>query len=865
MGANNGADHGNTVRLPRRNAECAARTWLNRSVTAILRSSTMSASPTPPESQPDHAKLVEQIAHEEARLWEIDAARAEQQARIERLRAQVNELAETKPLRLELPALDGAKSPATAVAKVALFRSLFRGRGDVYPRLWVSSRSGKKGYSPVCGNDRVQGVCEKPRVKCGRCPNQAFLPVTDQVILDHLQGKHVVGVYPLLEDDTCWFLAVDFDKEAWRDDVAAFVSTCEESGVQASVERSRSGNGAHVWFFFESLVPATLARKLGSSLLTRTMERRHQLGMASYDRLFPNQDTLPRGGFGNLIALPLQRGPRDLNNTVFLDDTFEPYKDQWAFLASVRRLGREEIERLVAEAARKGRILGVHLPASTEDAAIENKGADAPWQRPQPHSRNPSEAIEGVPPEIRAVLAQRLFIEKEGLPSALLHRIGLLASFQNPEFYKKQSLRLSTALTPRVISCVEDLPKHLAVPRGCRDEVDQLLRRCKSRLAVTDEREGGAPIDVVFRGDLTPLQNEAVEAVLSHEIGVVVAPPGFGKTVLGASLIAKRARSVLVLVHRKPLLDQWVAQLASLLEMEPKNIGHIGGGKRSVTGEIDVAMIQSLGSGGEVDELVSKYGHVVVDECHHVPAVSFERVLAAVRARYLLGLTATPDRRDGHHPILAMQLGPVRFEVSARGEATACPFARRLIVRETGFRWQPVETPASIQEIYRALATDPNRNQLLIDDVISAVDAGRSPIVLTERKDHLHLLADELKRAVRHVVVLRGGMGTKARRKVEAELASIPPTEERLLLATGRYIGEGFDDRRLDTLFLAMPISWKGTLVQYAGRLHRLHSGKTEVRIYDYVDREVPMLARMFERRLRGYRALGYSAQGDQR
>ncbi len=808
--------------------------------------------------------LAAALAQEEATLRALNANRQEQQSKVERLRTQLRAIEAGRVLRMELPVLDSSHVLDSPAEKLALFRSLFRGRADLYPRLWANSRTGKKGYSPACGNEWVRGICEKPHVKCGECPNQAFLPVTDQVILDHLRGKHVVGVYPLLEDDTCWFLAVDFDKEAWRDDVAAFVSTCAETQVPASVERSRSGNGAHVWFFFESPVPASLARKLGTSLLTRTMERRHQLGMASYDRLFPNQDMLPRGGFGNLIALPLQRGPRHENNTVFLDQAFEPYTDQWAFLASVRRLGRREIERVVDEAQRKGQVLGVSLPTSTEEAEADGTVPAASWRRRRARSEEAEVQIEGVPAEVRAVLAQRLFVEKYGLPSALLNRIQRLASFQNPEFYKRQNLRLSTALTPRVISCAEESPKHIALPRGCRDDLEELLRCSKSRLSVTDEREEGTTIDVTFSGNLMSLQEKAAKAVLEHEAGVIVAPPGFGKTVLGAYLIAKRARNTLVLVHRRPLLDQWVAQISLFLGLEPGEVGRIGGGKRSITGKIDVAMVQSLVAGGDVSDMVSHYGHVVVDECHHVPAVSFERILSQVKARFLVGLTATPARRDGHHPILEMQFGPVRFEIGSRSEASACAFQRRLIVRETGFRWPHSEQPGSIQEIYHAIARDAERNRLLIDDVISAVDAGRSPIVLTERTDHLLFLAEEIKRAVQHVVVLRGGRGRKEKDEVSAQLAAIPPDAERLLLATGRYIGEGFDDPRLDTLFLAMPISWKGTLVQYAGRLHRVHSGKTEVRIYDYVDREMPMLARMFERRLRGYRALGYTTRVDQ-
>jgi superfamily II DNA or RNA helicase len=459
---------------------------------------------------------------------------------------------------------------------------------------------------------------------------------------------------------------------------------------------------------------------------------------------------------------------------------------------------------------------------------------------------------------VRAVLAQRLFVEKANLPSPLLNEIKRLAAFQNPEFYKKQSLRFSTAMTPRVIACAEELAQHVALPRGCVDDLKELLQAHGVELQVEDRRQEGEALQVELKGELTAVQQQAAQALLQHDIGVFVAPPGVGKTVLGTYLVAKRASSTLVLVHRQPLLDQWVAQLSMFLGVKEKEIGQIGGGKRKPNGRLDVAMIQSLVRQGRVEDLVETYGHVIVDECHHVPAVSFERVLSEVKARYVLGLTATPHRRDGHHPILEMQLGPVRFAVDPRSQAARRPFDHRLIVRETLFRLEGGGAEAGIQGIYAALAADEGRNRLILDDVLHALEEGRSPILLTERRDHLEYFAEQLRGFVRHLIVLQGGMTAKERRELGARLAAVPDGEERLVLATGRYIGEGFDDPRLDTLILAVPVSWKGTLVQYTGRLHRLHPRKSEVRIFDYVDREVPVLARMFERRLRTYRAIGY-------
>jgi len=793
------------------------------------------------------------IACEEALLADLSHKRDESQKRLAALKSELSAMESIPACPSATEIQSGTDIPMTSAEKVALFRQLFRGREDVFPKLWISSKTGRKGYSPACNNEWVRGVCEKPRVKCSDCPNQAFLPLNDQIVLDHLQGRHTIGVYPLLKDETCWFLAADFDKESWLEDVAAFVDTCHNLGITAAVERSRSGNGAHVWFFFSSPVSAVSARRVGCYLISETMARRHQLTMSSYDRLFPNQDTLPRGGFGNLIALPLQYEPRQAANSVFLDEEFRPHSDQWACLASLSRVAPSTVESIAREAARQGKIVGVRFSSANEDG-IDNP----PWERPPSGQPEKMQISEQVPAEVHAVLAQRLFIDKTDLPSPLLNQIKRLAAFQNPEFYKKQSMRLSTALTPRVISCAEEFSGHIALPRGCRDELTTLLEHYCSTLTIDDQRHPGEPLDVRFDGKLTATQEKAADTLRKHDIGVFVAPPGVGKTVIGTWMIADRQCNTLVLVHRQPLLDQWVAQLALFLGLDNKDIGCIGGGKYKPNGRIDVAMIQSLVRKDKVNDLVANYGHVIVDECHHLPAVSFERVLTEVRARFITGLTATPQRRDGHHPIIEMQLGPVRFTVNARNHAEHRPYHHNLLIRETGLAFDD-NNDLRIHEIYRRLATNEQRNNLIFNDVLQTLEEGRSPILLTERKEHLEYFADRLRKFTRNLIVLQGGRSAKKRRDDLHRLAAIPDTEERLIIATGRYIGEGFDDARLDTLFLALPVSWKGTLIQYAGRLHRLHPDKTEVRIYDYVDRDVPMLTRMFERRLRGYRAIGYS------
>jgi superfamily II DNA or RNA helicase len=807
-------------------------------------------------------ELLREIDLEEVRLAALQAELEEGTGRLAALRER---LAAERPAQdLIPPPLTPvvATAPMTNAAKVALFRSLFRGRDDVFPRRWENARTGRSGYSPACDNEWEYGLCEKKkgpatgrRATCGECPNQAFIAVSDEEIAKHLRGDQVMGVYPLLPDETCWFLAADFDKQTWQEDIRAFGETCVTHGAPAAIERSRSGNGVHAWLFFASPVPVAAARKLGCFLITETMARRHQLSMESYDRLFPNQDTMPKGGFGNLIALPLQRQARDAGNTVFVDAAFKPWPDQWAFLAGVKRIDANFVGALANEASRRGQVIGVRM------SDMQGEDDRTPWNRLPSGRPRKVVTTEPLPRVVKAILSQRLFIEKAGLQSALLNQLMRLAAFQNPEFYKKQSMRLSTALTPRVISCAEDLPEHTALPRGCLPEAGALLREDGVTLEVEDKREDGTLVNFMFQGVLTPLQEQAVNALLAQDMGVFVAPPGVGKTVVGAYLVAARGRNTLILVHRKPLLDQWVGQLAMFLGIEPKDIGQIGAGKSKPNGRLDVAMVQSLVRKDLVADLVAGYGQVILDEAHHCPAVSFERVLTEVKAKYVVGLTATPQRRDGHQPILHMQLGPVRFSVDARSQSAHRPFDHKLVVRETGFQPTGLREGAGIQELYAALAADQERNDLIFDDVVRTLEQERSPILLTERRDHLEHFAERLRHFTRHLVVLHGGMKARERRELIARLAAIPDGEERMLIATGRYIGEGFDDARLDTLFLALPVSWKGTLIQYTGRLHRLHPDKAEVRIFDYVDSAVPMLMRMFEKRLRGYGAIGYTRE----
>lgn len=798
-----------------------------------------------------------------------EVSRGQEAARIrERLARLATERAELTARLGELesrrPTVRDGKRPAGPVTKrstpsekIALFRALFCGREDVFPRRWENARTGRSGYAPACANEWKPRVCGKPKVKCGACPNQAFLRVSDEVIEAHLRGRHTIGVYPIRLDDSCRFLAADFDRKTWRRDAEAFLEACRSKRIPAALERSRSGNGGHVWIFFDDPVPASLARRLGAHLLTEAMECHPDIGFGSYDRFFPSQDTLPMGGFGNLIALPLQGGPRSYGNSVFLGDSFEPHSDQWAFLSSLRRLSTPEATAIVEEASRQGRVIGLRLPLEERD--------EEPWTAP-PSRRLPLPEVSGTLPErIEVVLGDQVYIPRAGLPSGLVNRLIRIAAFQNPEYYSAQAMRRSTFGIPRIVACAELLSHHIALPRGCLEAMESLLEDLGMRVDVEDVRNSGHPTDTVFLGKLTPEQNAAADALLRHDTGVLAAATGFGKTVVAASVIASRGTNTLVLVHRLQLMDQWIAQLAAFLDLPASSIGQIGGGKRKPGGLVDVGVIQSLVRKREVDDIVADYGQLVVDECHHLPAVSFEAVARRAKARYVLGLSATVTRRDGHHPIIFMQCGAARYRATSKAQALRRPFEHRAILRPTSFRLSAdldSERPP-IQQVYAALATDSARNTLILDDVRTALEAGRSPILLTERREHARHLAERLARHARNVLVLRGGMGTRERRALTQRLEEIPEAEERVLVATGRYIGEGFDDARLDTLFLTMPFSWRGTLAQYVGRLHRLHPEKREVRVYDYVDDRVPVLRRMSEKRVRGYRTLGYSVDAN--
>ncbi len=721
--------------------------------------------------------------------------------------------------------------------KVGLFTRLFRGRDDIHAVRW-QNKQGRSGYSVGCANEWQQGLCNKPKIKCGECCNRAFLPLNEQAIYDHLSGKSTIGLYPLSLDDQCWLLAVDFDKSDWQQAVTAFRQACCAWGICCAIERSRSGDGAHVWIFFDQAITAKDARRFGFALLDKAMEHHAGLSFDSYDRLFPSQDSLPTGGFGNLIALPLQRSPRGSGNSVFIDEGFVVYPDQWVFLSSIQKTSVKQVNDCLA----------------LSDSVNADLGEDSkPWERSLPVDKD---IIDGCPEVIEIVLANRIYFPVDNFPQALLARLKRMASFSNPVFFKTQALRFSTHGIPRFICLAHIEQGYLSLPRGCFDDAVALLEQQNIRVSFDDKRRAGQKLrGLKFTGVLRKDQKKAVSEISRHDVGVLQAPPAFGKTVVAIGLIHKRKVNTLILVHSRALLDQWKERL--MLFLTGADIGIIGGGKRKASGQVDIATYQSLinRKDNSVDELLFQYGQIIIDECHHISAPNYEMLLGEVHAKYVVGVTATPERQDGHQPIIFMQAGPIRHIAKSSGQQK---FEQRVITRAL-CHTPPLELTQSdtrlhIADVYRWLMNHKIRNQQIVDDIVSAVIDQRNPIVLTERRDHALLLGDLLGKKEVDFEILRGGMKVRER---EAVMAALESTQ--VLIATGKYIGEGFDLPKLDTLFLALPISWKGSLAQYAGRIHRRVAGKEKVIIYDYVDYSLPMLQRMFQRRQKGYDALGYA------
>ncbi len=740
-----------------------------------------------------------------------------------------------------------SSTPKTPEKKAELFHRLFAVRTSVYPKLWVNTKSNQKGYSPACSNEWVRGICEKPRIKCSECTKQKFPPLDLHAVMSHLRGEQTIGTYAIREDDTCIFLAADFDGPGWSTDAIAYKEAALSLGIEVHLERSRSGNGAHGWIFFGEPISASKARRLGTLIVSKTIALHPGLKLSTYDRFFPNQDTLPKGGFGNLIALPLQKIPRGNKNTVFIDSALEPFPDQWEYLAKAKRHRLAEIESVlksfIPEKVGSKEDDNVEFALSCDEKALD---------------LIPAAVTKGAFKETaRFELGNHVQINTLEMPAALVAALKRLATFPNPEFYHKQNLRFPTYQIPRFIFCGETHPEKLHLPRGVLNEAIRIIKKAGGKVALSDKRPSFPSTTFAFHGTLTVSQIEAVSAMQETEWGVLSATPGSGKTVMGCNLIAERQVRTLILAHRRPLIEQWRERIMEFLKLGKKEIGVLSSGKPMESYPVVLGMIQSLVKNPDAEAILSQYGQLIIDECHHVPAASFESVLKLCRARYILGLTATPKRKDGLERILFMQCGPIRHEI--KGEEHS--MEKRVILSPTPFRMiHPSDRPP-IHLLWEAMIQDSNRNRMIVSDIIAAVRERRFCLVLSDRKDHLSTLQRLITESGSDIPLFHfeSVQGKKSRLALMLQLEEHCQKQSPfILLSTSTLIGEGFDLPRLDTLFLTMPLSFKGRLIQYAGRLHRSAPGKTNVIIYDYHEPGNGLSAHMLKSRLKAYRQLGY-------
>ncbi|MBV9444647.1 MAG: DEAD/DEAH box helicase family protein [Streptosporangiaceae bacterium] len=787
------------------------------------------------EHSAEIAELRKEIAALRARLDKLTSA-SEDTVASQPLHATVQQRPAVRaPQQMALPRpVYGAPLPpvdqgSTLQEKLSLYRTLFAGRSDVYAYRWENVAEGTKGWAPK----RRPGTTRE---------NPEYLPFTDDVISAHLTKDNpaAYGLYVMLADSTCRLLVCDFDRGTWRLDATAYAEAAAWAGVPAAIEISRSGEGAHVWTFFDEPVAAVDARAMGAALLHEAMAIRGEMGMDSYDRFFPAQDYLPRRGFGNLIALPLEGISRKNGTTLFVDpETFRPFEDQFAFLSSIERMTRRDVVERAEE-----------LQPPTVGPAVRLHRSPLAEEPPPPQT-------------IKAELGGMLAIRRAGLPPSLLSSLKHLASLHNPEFYSRQQIGLSVWGAPRMLRCYEESLDRLFLPRGVADRAARLIDKAGSHLEITDLRSTPAELDIAFAGTLRPEQKAAVDAVSAHELGVLVAPPGAGKTVMGCGVIARHRMPTLILVDRTPLVDQWKERLREHLGLGPKDIGQLGGGKKTkLTGRVDLATLQALARADDPAEILAEYGLVIVDECHHVAAKTFAEAIRSIPAQRWLGLTATPRRPDRREEIMFMHCGPVRHKIPSETDLIQELHVHptRTTIRED----IDSNTPGILQSIIiPALVSDQVRTRQIVDDVVNAIRRSRNCLVMAARTEHVDLLATEITTRGLTPTVLHGSVPAGQRRAILKQLADWDPahaSEPLLLTATASYIGEGFDCPALDTLFLCSPSSSETIITQNVGRIMRELPGKTTVEVHDYADTQVPMLTRMHGKRLTTYKRIGFTS-----
>ena len=728
---------------------------------------------------------------------------------------------------------------------VKIFMNYFKGRNDVYPYLSIDKNNPNiKYYIPACTNEWKNGVCNKTMgKKCKNCQYRENKPISKETIYKHMYENYPIGIYPLLENDTCFFLSLDFDdkdsKKDIKSDVLAFASVCDKYEVPIAIERSRSGNGIHIWMFFDTNIKARTARKLGSLLLSKTMEISN-ISISSFDRMFPNQDTLPKGGYGNLIALPFQNEPSKYGNTLFIDRNFILIKNQMQYLSSIHKLTEIEVFEKIKQLSNETIDISHEIIDMQNEVKVKSKNNI------------------DYPKSIKVILKDMVYIDKANLDGVVKNSFRRLATFANPEFYKKQKLRMSVYNVPMVIDCSKEDEKYLKLPRGTYDYLESLCNVNNIEIISKDERFVGNKIEVKFNGSLKEEQQIAIDHMLKYDNGILCAPTGFGKTVIGCKLIAERKVNTLILVNKIQLLNQWKDRIKEFLDV--KEVGEISSKKKNITNVIDVVSIKSLWNNGNVLDIAKNYGMIIIDECHHTAAYTFEQAINTGNAKYVYGISATPERENGHTPIIKMQCGDIRYKVDSLTFNKKLNIPMKVIAKKSrlNFTNQNIDN-YELNEINDLIAKDIIRSENIIKDIKKEYDNGKNILVLTERLELMNYIYDKLSKYTNNIFKYHGGLGKKVLKSYMELNNQINENEDnKIIVATGSYIGEGFDDSKLDVLFLTMPISGQTRVTQYAGRLHRQDSNKKEILIYDYIDDNFSKTRNMFLKRKKTYEKLGY-------